>query len=225
MPLVYSELQRIARRFMRREGTARTLQTTALVHEAFLRFAGAGPPRWENQKHFFAASAVVMRRILVDLARERHRIKRGGPVPKIAVDPIRSQRRPASIYLSSTRQSSASPRLNGDKARSSNCATSADCPSRKSPQRLTFRCVPFKRTGDLPALGSTASSRKANDQLMTSPRWIRAPRVPSEGTAAYKRSGERNTRGLGPHFPHCNRWQTSPPTSGFHALANSAATT
>ncbi|HEY6554452.1 MAG TPA: sigma-70 family RNA polymerase sigma factor [Vicinamibacteria bacterium] len=83
MAAVYDELRRLARRHMRREGAGHTLQTTALVHEAFLRLADAGLP-WQDRDHFFAVAATQMRRILVDHARSRIRSKRGGgarPLP------------------------------------------------------------------------------------------------------------------------------------------------
>lgn len=78
IPLVYCELQRIASRYMRREGVGHTLQTTALVHEAYLRIVRPGPAEWQSRAHFFAVAATVMRRILVDYARAREAEKRGG---------------------------------------------------------------------------------------------------------------------------------------------------
>ena len=77
-PLVYNELRHIARRYMRRERDGNTLQTTALVHEAFLRMVGAQGGEWQDRAHFFALSAQMMRRILVDAARARNSAKRGG---------------------------------------------------------------------------------------------------------------------------------------------------
>jgi RNA polymerase sigma factor (TIGR02999 family) len=77
VPLVYEELRVLARRHLRNERTGHTLQTTALIHEAYLRLVGADV-RWEGKVHFFAVSAQIMRRILVDHARRRGRAKRGG---------------------------------------------------------------------------------------------------------------------------------------------------
>ena len=77
MPLVYSELRRLARRYMNRELPGHLLQTTALVNEAYLRLIDANQVRWQNRAHFFAVSATVMRRILVDFARSRNKLKRG----------------------------------------------------------------------------------------------------------------------------------------------------
>jgi RNA polymerase sigma factor (TIGR02999 family) len=84
MPLVYSELRRLAERYMGRERTGHTLQTTALINETYLRLVGARDVHWQNRAHFYAVSAAAMRRILVDFARARKNLKRGGgarPVP------------------------------------------------------------------------------------------------------------------------------------------------
>jgi RNA polymerase sigma factor (TIGR02999 family) len=79
LPLVYEQLRRLARSKMRHERADQTLQATALVHEAFLRIAGSGDDQhWQGRWHFFAAAAEAMRRILVDNARRRARLKRGG---------------------------------------------------------------------------------------------------------------------------------------------------
>jgi RNA polymerase sigma factor (TIGR02999 family) len=78
VPLVYSELRQIARRLMRRESDQHTLQTTALVHEAYLRLTRARQPDWEGRSHFFAVAATIMRRVLVDHARAKKSGKRGG---------------------------------------------------------------------------------------------------------------------------------------------------
>jgi RNA polymerase sigma factor (TIGR02999 family) len=83
IPLVYQELRRIARRYMRREADGHTLQTTALVHEAYLRLARPGPGGFQNRAHFFGVAATVMRRILVDHARARRSDKRGGGAQRI----------------------------------------------------------------------------------------------------------------------------------------------
>jgi RNA polymerase sigma-70 factor (ECF subfamily) len=76
-PIVYGELRQIARRLMRREAGNHTLQTTALVHEAYLRLARPELPNFKNRAHFFAVAATVMRRVLVDYARARRAAKRG----------------------------------------------------------------------------------------------------------------------------------------------------
>jgi RNA polymerase sigma factor (TIGR02999 family) len=86
IPLVRVELHRLARRHMRRERTGHTLQTTALVNEAYLRLVDLGRVRWQDRAHFFAMSARVMRRILVDHARSRQFVKRGGGARTIPFD-------------------------------------------------------------------------------------------------------------------------------------------
>src|SRR5215475_12824862 len=77
-PLVYDELRRIAHRYMRKERAGNSFQTTAVVHEAWLRLANTTNANWEDRAHFFAVSSKVIRRILVDLARARLAAKRGG---------------------------------------------------------------------------------------------------------------------------------------------------
>jgi RNA polymerase sigma factor (TIGR02999 family) len=78
MPVVYAELRRQAARYLRRERTGQTLQATSLSHEAYLRLIDQRNVRWQNRAHFFAVAARLMRRVLVDHARCRHRVKRGG---------------------------------------------------------------------------------------------------------------------------------------------------
>jgi RNA polymerase sigma factor (TIGR02999 family) len=79
LPLVYDELRKLAAQRLAQEKPGQTLQPTALVHEAYLRLVGQGDePHWDNRGHFFAAAAEAMRRILVENARRKHRLKRGG---------------------------------------------------------------------------------------------------------------------------------------------------
>lgn len=85
-PLIYAELRRLASGYMRRERADHTLQTTALVHEAYLRLAGQADLNWQNKAHFFAVAASVMRRILIDHARTHHYAKRGGGAMKLSLD-------------------------------------------------------------------------------------------------------------------------------------------
>jgi RNA polymerase sigma factor (TIGR02999 family) len=85
-PLVYAQLRRIASNQMRKEHPGHGLQTTALVHEAYLRLVRIGELQWEDRTHFFAVSARIMRRILVDGARATGRVKRGGRVEQDAHD-------------------------------------------------------------------------------------------------------------------------------------------
>ena len=86
MPLVYAELRRLAARYMGRERAGHTLQTSALINEAYLRLVGARGVQWQNRAHFYAVSAGAMRRILVDFARARDNLKRGGGVRPIPLD-------------------------------------------------------------------------------------------------------------------------------------------
>jgi len=86
MPLVYDELRRIARRYMAKERSGHTLQTTALVNEAYLKMAKEEGIPWKDRAHFFALAAQAMRLLLVDHARRRRRIKRGGDPDRITLD-------------------------------------------------------------------------------------------------------------------------------------------
>ena len=85
LPLVYDELRRIASRQLRREREAHTLQATAIVHEAYMRLVGQPGLEWPSRAHFFAFSAHLIRRILVDYARRRNRAKRGGLAEKLTL--------------------------------------------------------------------------------------------------------------------------------------------
>src|SRR6187455_3285431 len=84
-PIVYEELHRLARHYMRRERSGHSLQATTLVNEAYMRLADYTRMQWQDRAHFFAVSAQVMRRILVEHAR-RHNLKRGGGVPHVSLD-------------------------------------------------------------------------------------------------------------------------------------------
>src|SRR5262245_12848866 len=86
MPIVYEELRRQAARYLQRERGDHTLQTTALVHEAYVRLIDQAGVRWQNRAHFFAIAAEMMRRILVDHARRRGAAKRGGNAVKITLN-------------------------------------------------------------------------------------------------------------------------------------------
>ena len=86
IPLVHAELHQRAGRYMRRERQGHTLQTTALIHETYLRLVDAQQVRWRNRAHFFAIAARLMRRILVDHARERGYQKRGGEARRVSLD-------------------------------------------------------------------------------------------------------------------------------------------
>ncbi|MFN0120212.1 MAG: sigma-70 family RNA polymerase sigma factor [Blastocatellia bacterium] len=85
-PLVYDELHRIAHRYLAQQAPGHTLQTTALLHEAYLRLVGQEAKHWENRAHFFGVAAQAMRHILVDYARAQGREKRGGGAQRISLD-------------------------------------------------------------------------------------------------------------------------------------------
>jgi len=85
-PVVYRELHRLAQAYMRGERVGHTLQTTALVNEAYLRLIEPECQSWQNRAHFYAAAAKLMRHILVDFARSRDRIKRGGGLEQVSLD-------------------------------------------------------------------------------------------------------------------------------------------
>jgi len=87
LPLVYDELRRLAAQKMAREAPGQTLQATALVHEAWLRLGGDEQPAWDNRRHFFAAAAEAMRRILIESARRKQAERHGGGLHRTALEP------------------------------------------------------------------------------------------------------------------------------------------
>lgn len=88
MPEIVDDLHRMAARYLQREGPGQTLQPTALVNEVYLRLVGRRTVRWQNRAHFFAFTAELMRRILVDTARRKHAEKRGGGVMKVSLEAV-----------------------------------------------------------------------------------------------------------------------------------------
>ena len=88
LPLVYEELRQLAGARMAREAAGQTLQPTALVHEAWMRLVGDGDRNWENRAHFFGAAAEAMRRILIENARRKSRLKRGGGQLRVDIDEV-----------------------------------------------------------------------------------------------------------------------------------------
>src|ERR1044071_8201666 len=88
LSLLYGELRRIASSKMARESPGHTLQPTALVHEAWLRLGGEENQRWDSRGHFFAAAAEAMRRILVESARRKRRLKHGGQLQRVDMDEV-----------------------------------------------------------------------------------------------------------------------------------------
>lgn len=85
VPLIYNELRNLAHGFLYHERPGHTLQTTALVHEAYLKLIDQKDARWQNRAHFFAIAAQAMRRILIDSARKRGALKRGGPAERVTL--------------------------------------------------------------------------------------------------------------------------------------------
>lgn len=88
LPLIYNELRQLAHNFLYRERPGHTLQTTALVHEAYLKLIDQRDARWQNRSHFFAIAAQAMRRILIDSARRHAAMKRGGPQENLSLDEV-----------------------------------------------------------------------------------------------------------------------------------------
>lgn len=86
LPLVYGELRQMARRYMERQQPGHTLQTTALIHEAYLRLVDQKNVQWQNRAHFFGVAAKAMRSILVDYARTKHAAKRGGELQQVSLE-------------------------------------------------------------------------------------------------------------------------------------------
>jgi len=86
LPLVYEELRKLAAQKLARESPGQTLQATALVHEAWLRLGGDDQPTWDNRGHFFTAAAEAMRRILIDNARRKNRLRHGGALERVNLE-------------------------------------------------------------------------------------------------------------------------------------------
>jgi RNA polymerase sigma factor (TIGR02999 family) len=98
-PLVYDEMRRLAHSYLRRERPDHTLQSTALVHEAYVRLTGNAPPQWENRAHFFGIAANLMRQILVEHARGLKASKRGGNALKLAIDCVNESSDPPDLDI------------------------------------------------------------------------------------------------------------------------------
>jgi RNA polymerase sigma factor (TIGR02999 family) len=104
MPLVYEELRRLARRCMRGERAGHTLQTTALVNEAYLRLVNSSRVQWQDRAHFFAITSQLMRRVLVDEARKRRNLKRGSEFTRVDFEEVELSSEPRDIDLLSLDQ-------------------------------------------------------------------------------------------------------------------------
>ena len=99
MPLVYDELRRLAQHYLRLERSDHTLQSTALVHEAYVRLVGRDSPPWQSRAHFFGIAARLMRQILVEHARAHRAAKRGGNAVKLTLEDATSVAQPVAIDL------------------------------------------------------------------------------------------------------------------------------
>jgi len=126
MPLVYEELRRLAHRCMSRERPGHTLHTSALVNEAYLRLVDQKNIHWQNRAHFFGIAARLMRQVLVDYARQRRYVKRGGDARRVSLDEVMlvSEGRAADVVALDAALT-VWPRLTLAKARSWNCVSSA----------------------------------------------------------------------------------------------------
>ena len=163
IPLVYADLRRIAAAQMRREAAGRSLQPTALVHEAYIRLVDSSRIRLRNRAHFFALAARVMRQILCNYARDRRALKRGGGIGRLTLDdgaalpaPASPDRAPADALVA---LDDALKRLEGVDARQSkvvDAASSAASPSRRRRRRSVFRRGRSNETGRWRRRGSTA---------------------------------------------------------------------
>ncbi len=97
LPVVYGRLRRLAQQMMAQEKPGQTLQATALVHEAYLRLLGDEPTTWEDRRHFYGAAALAMRRILVERARRRGRLRHGGGRKRVDLDDVHVAGEPDSV--------------------------------------------------------------------------------------------------------------------------------
>ena len=166
LPLVYDELRRLAARRLAGEAPGQTLDATALVHEAYLRLVGGDPGRpWQGRAHFFAAAAESMRRILVENARRKRRLKHGGGLARAGVEPdeiAAPEDGPSTSCSPSTRPSTASPRPTPPPPSWSSSAISPGSRSPSPPRSSASRPAPPTASGPMPAPGSAARSSRAD---------------------------------------------------------------
>ena len=158
-PIVYAELHRLARRYMRRERPGHSLQATALVNEAYMRLVDYKRMQWQDRAHFFAVSAQVMRRILVDHAR-RHNLKRGRGVQHVSLDEavVVGPARAGADLVALDDALNALARVDPRKVRrSSKCVSSAASASKRPARCSRSRRSPSDATGAAPRSGCIAS--------------------------------------------------------------------
>ena len=164
LPLVYEELRRLAATKMARESAGQTLDATALVHEAYLRLVGGDPGKvWAGRAHFFAAAAEAMRRILVEKARAKHRLKRGGELGRVDIEPDEI---PAALSTSggtscwpSMVPSTGSPWPTRPRPSWSSCVISPGFRSSRRPKSWASPRARPTGSGAMPAPGCAARSR------------------------------------------------------------------
>src|SRR5262245_33316558 len=196
LPVVYDELRQLAAQKLARETPGQTLQPTALVHEAYLRLVGEDEEQhWDSRGHFFAAAAEAMRRILVEIARQKASLKRGGDRDRIdVVDGLLAGREPRKDLWPWTRPSPSWPRPTSRRRNWCSSATSRDCPFGRSPTSWAFPRAAQIAWWGLPRPGCTRRSRAASgpvcenpwrdsglDFALMAPRGGCAPREPGEG--------------------------------------------
>ncbi len=160
IPLVYSELRRMARGYMRQQDPDHTLQTTALIHEAYLRLVDQKQARFQNREHFFGVAAKAMRHILVDHARGRQADKRGGAAVKVPLDEaaVAAEEKAANLIA----LNGALDRLaefDRESAVWSSCDISADSASRRRPRCWRSHPRRCSETGGLQRSGFTIQCR------------------------------------------------------------------
>ena len=139
MPVVYAELRRLAAHYLRGERPGQTLQPTALVHEAYLKLLKDRPERWQNRAHFCAIAAHSMRQILIERARARDALKRGGGQPRVTFDEglqAAAPERSFDIVALDAALDQARRRSTPTRPASSSCASSAGSRSRKPPRPI-----------------------------------------------------------------------------------------
>ena len=145
VPIVYEELRRLAHHYMRAERDGHTLQTTALVNEVYLRLAGIDGLRWRDRAHFFAMAATLMRRVLVDYARQRGRDKRGGGVSVTSLDENPLRRSLPSMSSPLTRRSSGWRPSTRSRAASSSSGSLPVCRFKETAEALGISSATVKR--------------------------------------------------------------------------------
>ena len=204
-PLIYSELRKVARRYLSRERKNHTLQPTALVNEAWLRLENQHGSEWQGRTHGLALAAQAMRRLLVDHGRHQKRQKRGGGAAVMQLDELVKAATTGAVPVEDlltleaalTRLEASTPGLR----RWCRCDSSPGCRRPKSPRTLACRSGPWKRTGPMPARGSSARcparatpkgrTRQLETGRPTSPPRFQARRVRVTGAPVARRLAAR----------------------------------